>query len=191
MKILLNLLPSEKKIEMRKNNRFRMVLAQGSGIIFLGFFYCCALLGISALLSLQLASLQGSSDEESSMAPKRSEVESYEKIFRETNTRVSEISLLLKNHISWEKFFRSLEAATPQGVLFTKILTKNDLSFSASGTAPNRDALLLLEKNMNESDCFRAEDDRPMVPLSNKLVKENIDFQLDAVIEKNCLVSNE
>jgi hypothetical protein len=187
MKILLNLLPVEKKTEMLKNKRFRMIVAQGSGIIFLGFSYCCALLGISFLLSVQLSSTRGLSGG-SSFVEEKNEIESYEAVFRETNAKASEISQLLAGHVLWEKFFQSLEAATPPGVLYTKMLSKNDFSFSASGTAPNRDALLLLEKNMNESDCFRSKDGGPMIPLSNKLVKENIDFQLDAMIERSCLV---
>ncbi len=187
MKILLNLLPVEKKTEMRKNNRFRMVVAQGSGVIFLGFLYSCALLGISFLLSAQLSSVRGLSGD-SSFVSEKNEIESYENTFQETNKRVSEVSQLLSQHVSWEKFFRSLDLATPPGVFYTKLLTGRDFSLSMSGTAPDRETLLLLEKNMNDSDCFRAKDESPMIPLSNKLVKENIDFQLDAVIEKSCLV---
>ena len=185
MKILLNLLPAEKKIEIRKDNRFRMIVAQGSGVLFLGVFYCCLLLGISWLLSEQLSSTKGLSDDGSSSSPGKSEIASYEKTFQETNANISEISRLLENHVLWEKFFRSIQSATPDGVLYTKLLAKNDFTLSASGTAPSREALLLLEKNMNDSDCFRD----AAVPLSDKLVKENIDFQLDAIIEKTCLVS--
>ena len=76
---------------------------------------------------------------------------------------------------------------TPPGVLYTKILAGNDLAFSASGTAPNREALLTLESAMNQSDCFKD----ASVPLSDKLVKENIDFQLSATIQKSCLVDGQ
>lgn len=187
MKILLNLLPEEKKKEMRRNTRFRMIVAHGSGIIFLGFFYCCVLLGISVLLSLQLESVRGSMS--SAEASRKSERDSYEVIFRKTNTQASEVMLLLGKHVTWERFFRELESATPPGVSYTKLLAKNDFSLSLSGKAPDRESLLSLERNMNDSACFRAKDESPMVPLSNKLVKENIEFQLDAMIEKTCLVS--
>lgn len=187
MKILLNLLPVEKKVEMRKNARFRMIVAQGSGIIFLGFFYCCALLGISALLSTQLSSAQGLVSGGGSAVSGKNEIESYEKTFQETNRNVAEISKLLDNHVSWEKFFQAIDTVTPPGVLYTKILAGNDLAFSASGTAPNREALLTLESAMNQSDCFKD----ASVPLSDKLVKENIDFQLSATIQKSCLVGGQ
>lgn len=188
MKILLNLLPAEKKSEMRKQTRFRMVVAQGSGIIFLGFFYCCALLGISALLSSQLSAAQGllSNDGTSTVSGKK-EIESYEKTFQDTNKQVSEISRLLGEHVSWTHFFQVIDRATPLGVFYTKVLAGNDLSFSASGTAPNREALLALENSMNNSDCFL----NATVPLSDKLVKEDIDFQLSATIRKSCLVDTQ
>lgn len=184
MKILLNLLPGEKKAEMRRNNRFRMIIAHGSVVVFIGFFYCCALLGISRLLTLQLASVRSLSNGSAASVAGAMEVESYEALYRETNAKVSEVARLLGGHVSWGVLFRSLDTATPPGVLYTRILAKNDLVFSVSGTAPSRESLLLLEKNMNESDCFRD----ALVPLSDKLVKDNIDFQLDAVVEKSCLL---
>lgn len=186
MKILLNLLPTEKKVEMRRQMRFRMIVAHGSVFIFLGFFYCCALLGISVLLSSQLSSTQGLlSNDGASAVSGQKEIESYEKSFQDTNRQVSEISRLLTGHVSWTKFFRAIDAATPPGVLYTKVLVGNNLSFSASGTAPNREALLDLEHALNTSGCLSD----ATVPLSDKLVKENIDFQVSATVKKSCLVS--
>lgn len=184
MKILLNILPAEKKTDMRRNVRFRMIIAHGSAVIFLGFLYSCALLGISFLLSLQLASSRGPSGQGGGSS-NENEVGSYETMFRETNAWASEVSSLVGKHLSWGRFFRSLETATPEGVFFDRLATKTDYTIALSGRANNRESLLLLEKNMNDSDCFRD----AAVPLSDKLVKENIDFQLDAVIEKSCLVA--
>ncbi len=188
MKILLNLLPVEKKSEIRRQTYFRMIVAQGSGIIFLGSFYCCMLLGISVLLSSQLSLAQSllSNDGASAVSGKK-EIESYEKTFQDTNKQVLEISRLLGEHVSWTHFFRVIGDATPQGVLYTKMLARNDLSFSASGTASNREALLALESAMNNSDCFS----NATVPLSDKLMKEDIDFQLNANIRKSCLVGTQ
>lgn len=190
MKILLNLLPEEKKTTMHRNNRFRMLITHGSGFIFLAFLYCCTLFGISFLLSLQHDSVRGVSGD-TSFAAEKQEIESYEKTFRETNARISEISQLTAKHVVWEPLFRAIERATPESVFYTKMVAKNDLSFTATGTASDRESLLLLEKNIEESDCFRSKDGIPIIPLSNKLVKENIEFQLDAVIEKRCLVVSE
>ena len=187
MKILLNLLPVEKKAEIRKDARFRMVVAQGFGLVFLSLFYCCILLGISALLSIRLSSERELLSVDGLAVSGRSEVDSYEKTFQDTNRNVSEISNLLKNHVSWEKLFRAIDTATPSGVFYTKILVGNDLVFSASGTAPNRESLLALESAMNQSECFRD----ASVPLSDKLVKENIDFQLGAAVQKSCLVGEQ
>lgn len=184
MKILLNLLPDEKKVEMRRNKRFRMIIAHGSVVVFIGFFYCCALLGISRLLTSQLASARSLSNGSATSIAGATEVESYEALYRETNQKVSEVARLLGGHVSWGRLFRSLDVATPPGVSYTSISAKNDLVFSASGIAPNRETLLLLERNMNQSECFRD----ALVPLSDKLVKNNIDFQLDAAIEKSCLL---
>lgn len=185
MKILLNLLPSEKKAEMRRNVRFRMVVAHGSALLFLGFLYCGALLGISFLLSLQLASIRGGVGKDSDQSP-AAEIVSYEKIFRETNAKTAEITMLLSRHVSWGAFFRELDSVTPPGVSYSKLLTQENFSFSLAGVARDREALLSLEKRVNDSSCFRD----AVVPLSDKLVKENIDFQLDAVIEKTCIISS-
>ena len=113
----------------------------------------------------------------------REEIASYESVFRDTNAKTVKISTLLANHVSWTKLFRTLEGATPEGVLYTHLLTKNDYTITLNGTAANREALLLLQKNLNESGCFQNAD----VPLSNMLVKENIDFQLNAIMQKSCL----
>lgn len=175
---------------MHRNNRFRMLVVHGFGFIFLAFLYCCTLFGISFLLSLQHDSVKGLSGDMSFVAEKR-EIESHEKLFQKTNARISEISQLTAKHVLWEPLFRAIERATPESVLYTKIIAKNDLSLSAIGMASNRESLLLLEKNIEESECFRSKEGVPIIPLSNKLVKENIEFQLDAVIEKKCLIANE
>lgn len=188
MKILLNILPIEKKQEMRENIRFRKIVAHGMIFVFLAIFYGGILLGVFMLLSSKLSSLQTAENVDSAEAPKESEIKSYEKVFLETNEKVLEMSLLLKKHISWEKFFRSVEINTPSGVFYTRIVTKNDYSFSMNGIAPDRETLLLLERNMkNDSKCFNS----VVVPLSNKLVKEKINFQLDAIIEKSCIIYSE
>ncbi len=187
MKILLNLLPPEKKSETRKRLRFRVIVAQGTLIILLGIFYWGILLGISGMLSFQLTltkelSFEGGPTDASG----KMEIESYEKTFQDENKRVAEVSRVLNQHVSWERFFEAIDAATPPGVLYTKMATGSDLSFSASGTAPNREALLALESSMNGSPCFSG----ASVPLSDKLAKENIDFQLSATIRKSCLVAS-
>ncbi|QQS21349.1 MAG: PilN domain-containing protein [Candidatus Moraniibacteriota bacterium] len=181
MKILLNLLPPEKKEEMRKNSRFRMVVLQGAAFLSLGAFYYAMLLGISFLLSIERSSGERLSGENVS---RKQEVESYESVFRDANKHIAEISAALSGHVSWSHFFRELERSTPPGILYTSLMTKTDLSLEISGKATDRESLLLFERQINESDCFRD----AIIPLADKLVKENIDFQLSAAIERTCVL---
>lgn len=183
MKILLNLLPPEKKLGIRKNIRFRLIVVHGCIVILLSIVYCGLLLGVSFALSNRLDTVRTTVNSETG-ASKKDEIEAYEKIFTDTNTKVSEILKLSDKHVMWGKFFRSIESATPERIFYTKILTKTDYSLTMNGTAPSRESLLLLEKNMNDSDCFH----KASIPLSDKLEKENIDFQLTAMIEVSCIV---
>ncbi len=184
MKILLNLLPAEKKADRRKDVRFRLIVLHGTTILFLLVLYCCILFGVSMALSKRIDAARASMDNDTE-ASKRNEIESYEKVFTETNTKISEIMTIADKHVMWKKFFQSIESATPDGIFYTKFLTKNDFSFSVVGVAPNRESLLILEKNMNDADCFRD----VVIPLANKLEKENINFQLNAIIEISCVVN--
>ncbi len=181
MKILLNLLPEEKKYEIQRNVRFRVVMVHGFGFVILSLFLLCAVFGISRLLLVQLDSLRRPDPSVGAVA--EDALSLYEAKFRETNAMSSETELLLERHTAWNEFFRELGIATPEGVLYTHLSVKESYQASFSGRARSREDLLLLERNMNSSSCFRD----AVIPLSDKLVKEDIDFQLDAVVEQSCL----
>jgi hypothetical protein len=55
-----------------------------------------------------------------------------------------------------------------------------------SGQAATRDDILALEKKLKESACVK----NVNVPLSNLFSQENIDFQIDFEMQKECLKKN-
>jgi Tfp pilus assembly protein PilN len=110
------------------------------------------------------------------------EIDAAERKFKEVNKKVSTLLTLQQEHTTWSSLFLSLNTIIPEGILLEKLVTTNQ-QISLSGKATTRDILLQFQDKLNQSDCFK----NAKIPLSDLFIQENVDFQLDVEIKKECL----
>ena len=106
----------------------------------------------------------------------------YQKKFKQANDLGQVLSKIQLGHIHWTNLFQKLSEATPDNVQISNLSTKNYAVFLV-GKAKTRDDLINFKNKLEESTCFQ----NINVPLSDLVVKNNVDFQIDLTISKDCL----
>lgn len=182
MKIYLDLLPKKRKDELKREKLFHRILRQEYLFLFPVFLFIIILCNIFYLLSIQYSSLISSKSQEESQGQYR-EIGSYEDKFKQVNENTAKLLKIQASHLYWSPIFVKLSADTPDGIAITDFSTK-DFNVFLVGKAKDRDMLLNFKDNLTKDTCFTAIN----VPLSNLVVKDDIDFQLDFKINKECLM---
>ena len=181
MKIYLDLLPDYRKMEIKRKKTFRAIL--GEEILFLApiVLLILILLNIYYVIVLQ----KNSSINENSLQQaqnKYQQLGTYQEKFKQVNDLDQVLSKIQSEHLHWINLFQNLSKAMPDNIQISNLSTKNYTVFLV-GKAKTRDDLLNLKNKLEESSCFQ----NINVPLSNLVVKDNVDFQIDLVISKDCL----
>lgn len=181
MKIYLDLLPKQRKLELKRKKRFRMILREEFLFLVPVFVFIVILLNIYYLLSIQRdTSVAAKSMVESQ--DKFQELSSYEEKFKQVNSASAKLLKIQIGHLHWAGALDELSAVMPDGVSINDISTK-DYKVSLAGKAKSRDILLNFKSNLEADSCFADIN----VPLSNLVVKDDIDFQMDFSIKQECL----
>lgn len=113
---------------------------------------------------------------------KYEQLEIYEEKFKQTNSLTQTIKKIQAGHFYWQNFFQKLSEIIPDNVYITDLSTKN-LDVFLVGKAKARDDLLGFKNKLESEECFESVN----VPLSNLVVKEDVDFQIDISIKEACL----
>lgn len=184
MKIYLDLLPQEKKNQIRRNKMFGRILREEILFIIPLLVLIFLLFNIYYILNFQFRTLTdvgtaGKSQE------KYQELNKYENKFKQVNSSVEVLTKIQNNHLHWLKVLQDISNLTPDGIYFTDLTTKNYQIFLL-GKARTRDDLLKFKGNLEGSSCFQSID----VPLSNLVVKNDVDFQMNFTVAKECLKKN-
>lgn len=181
MKIGINLLPFNKKKEIKMAERFRAILGWEAIIIFVVVLFLGFSFGVDYLLSLDL---QLASDDRinKSNVEQYKTIRYYESKFSEINSKISKISNIVGGQIYWLNLFSKLEDALPDNVEIGGMST-NNFSVHFTGKAKTRDDLLLFKNNLEKEVCF----ENINLPLSDLVSKENIIFQIDLEIREDCI----
>lgn len=185
MKTLLNLLPEKQKKDIQRKLHFRFFLWQLFLVITLEVFYLSMLISIFFILDFQLESLQKLGRQYDSAYAEQQKLDSYQKKFKETNELVIEVGKIERSHFSFTQIFLLLDSVTPEHVAIER-LTTEDYKVMLAGQAATRDDLLALESRLKESACVKTVN----IPLSNLFSQNNVDFQIDFEIQKECLQKN-
>ncbi|NTW26957.1 MAG: PilN domain-containing protein [Candidatus Moranbacteria bacterium] len=181
MKIYLDLLPKEIKTELKRKKRFRRILHEEFLFLLPLVLFIVILGNIYYLLMLSHnTSVAAKSQAESQ--DKYQELSSYEKKFKEVNDNSAKLLKIQSLHLYWANIFNKVGTILPDGISITNFSTK-DFQIFLVGKARNRDTLLNFKAALESETCFA----NINVPLSNLVVKENIDFQMDLTINKDCL----
>lgn len=182
MRIYLDLLPEDRKKRIARNKNFRIMIEQGFFLLFPVFVYMIILSNVLLILSMKKESIELENFKQSSQA-KYQELDEYEKEIISMNSLVDEISKIQKKHLYWTDVLSELEKSTPAGMTITDLTTK-DYRIMLAGRAKTRESLVDFKEKMNSGGCF----ENLNVPLSNLVDKENIAFQVDFSVKKECLV---
>lgn len=182
MKTLLNLLPEENKKNIQRKLHFRFFLWQLFLMCTLGVFYLSILMSIYIILDFQLGGLQVVGQQYDATYAEQGTLSVYQKKFKDTNATVEVIGKIEKNHFFFTQVFLLLDTLLPEGVALDRLTTKN-YTVMLAGRAATRDDILTLESRLDETACVK----NVNVPLSNLFSQENIDFQIDFEMQKECL----
>ena len=185
MKILLNLLPEKQKKDSQSRLHFRFFLWQLFLVITLEIFYLSILIGMYFILDFQLVNLQKLGRQYDTAYSEQQTLDRYQKKFKETNAIVAEVGAIESDHLSFTQIFLLLDAVAPESVAIESLTTK-DYTVMLAGQAATRDDLLMFDARLKESSCVK----NVNTPLSNLFSQNNVDFQIDFEIQKECLQKN-
>ncbi len=186
MKILLNLLPEEKKLAIERGLHARILLWQFFLLFFLEIFFIGLLVTIIILLRVELQSVQLSSFNADQAAQKdKADLLKYEEKFSGMNEAIGTVGKIQMNHLHFTQLFRILDVTQPKGVFLRQLITK-DRKVSLTGIAKTREDLLAFEEQLKSSACVEDVN----VPLSNLFSQKDLDFQIDFTMTLVCLRKN-
>ncbi|MEK9174223.1 MAG: PilN domain-containing protein [Patescibacteria group bacterium] len=186
MKILLNLLPEEKKMAIERGLHARILLWQFFSLFLLELFFLGILFTIIVLLKVDLNGAKLSS-ESAIQAIKNDEqdLKKYEDKFLGINEAIGTVGRIEASHLHFTQLFRILDTVQPKEVFLRQMTTK-DRKVMLSGIASTREDLLLFEEQLKSSACVEKVD----VPLSNLFSQKNLEFQIEFTITLECLRKN-
>lgn len=182
MKTLLNLLPEENKKNIQRKTHARFFLWQLFLLFALEIFYVSILISTFIILDFQLQSLKVTGQKVTAEHSSQVTLDMYQKKFKETNGVVDTIGKIQDNHFFFTRVFFLLDMLVPSGIVIDHLVTKN-YTILLTGKATKREDLLAFDAKLKESSCT----ENINVPISNLFSQENIDFQVDFGIKKECL----
>lgn len=185
MKTLLNLLPEENKKNIQRKLHFRFFLWQLFLVCTLEVFYLSILASIYLILNFQLQSLQAVGQQGDTAYTDQRTLNVYQEKFKSTNAAVEVVGKIERSHFSFTQVFLLLDTLLPKGIAIN-LLATNNYKIMLSGRAATRDDILAFESRLKETACVKDVN----VPLSNLFSQENIDFEIDFEMQKECLQKN-
>lgn len=184
MKIYLDLLPEERKNEIKRKKLFRLIIKQEILFLFPLLVLIVIMLDIYWVLGIQRSSMIETGSLEQNQG-KYKELNEYEDKFKEINTTTAILSKLQQNHLNWSSLIELITNVTPEGIYLSDF-TNKDYQILLTGKAKNRESLIAYKDALVASGCA----DNVNVPLSNLVNKSDVDFQLDFIVKQECIKTN-
>jgi hypothetical protein len=185
MKIYLDLLPGDRRKKLIRKRNFRVIMEQEFLLFFPIAVFVIILANVYLLLKIQKENIALSGEQQSSQG-KYQELNEYENEITRANKDVENIRRIQKEHLSWSGVFSEFEKIVPQGISVEEMSTK-DYKIFVVGKAATRENLVKLKEGLEVGKCFSEAN----MPLSNLVSKENIEFQLDFSVSRDCLISKQ
>lgn len=186
MKILLNLLPEEKKRAIERGLHARIFLWQLFLLFLLELFLLGILLTVTVLLKVELDGVKFASQMAMQAIEKdEKDLRRYEGKFLGVNEAISAVGKIEAGHLHFSQVFRILDAVQPDDVFLRQMMSK-DRRVTLTGIAGTREDLLLFEERLKASACVEDVN----VPLSNLFSQKDLDFQIEFSITLECLRKN-
>jgi Tfp pilus assembly protein PilN len=181
MKISLDLLPEERKEQLKSTRLFRKVI----------WFEIVFLFPIFVMIVILLDSLYVLNYEKDSVAKiyaRQQDQQQYQNLkdfqdsFKQANNSATTALNFQNKNLHWTNVLRELGNIFPDNVSLSEISTK-DFQIIITGSAKTRQDLLNLQSQLQQSVCFQNVD----VPLSDMIQKSDIEFQVDFYVKTDCL----
>lgn len=181
MKIYLNLLPEDRKKELNRNKKLRLIIKREFLFFLPVLVFTIILLNIYFILGIQKTSKLVSGSQEQSQGQYQ-ELKTFEEKFKQINDKTILLSKIQKEHIYWSWLIQKLSELTSVEIFFNEISTK-DYQVFLLGRAKTRDNLISFKDALINSGCA----ENVNMPLSNLVTKENVDFQIDFMVKSECI----
>lgn len=181
MEIKINLLPEYRKEEIAKANRFKLVIRLGLAILSIFVLFYSFLFGLINVLKIELNSVM-LSQKISGSNEQLEKIKKFDDEFKEINSLTGQAVTLEKDQLYWTNLFTKLSEDLSDGITITDLATK-DYSVLLAGKANDRDILLGFKEKLANDPCFADVN----LPLSNLVSKEDISFQMNLKVNRDCL----
>lgn len=181
MDIKLNLVPPQRKREIKRSYLLRELVRWQMEIFLVLLIFLALLWHISYVLKVETASsLQQTEMSRQSFSYK--DMQDYKEKIKNANTEISDIKKIQKGQIYWSELLDKLNQIIFTGIKIDSLGTKNYQVF-LTGVADNRDNLVRFKEKLTEESCFSEVD----FPLANLMNKENLSFQMQFSVKEECV----
>ncbi len=181
MKTFLNILPPERKENLRLSKLYRDLIRQEVGLLFLVIFLGSLLSGVWFLLSLEERSVLNRVSEREQQDKSYADILFYEKEFSQVQAKIPMAEKLLKQQKNLIWVYHAIESNSPGGVMFSSISIEEG-KLKIVGHSDNRENLLVFQESLQKIECFTD----VKLPLSQIAQKESIDFEMEISIQPKC-----
>ncbi len=171
--ITINLSPKEDQITYKQERIFLFIKNSFLLVLIFLIFITIILIGAKVHLEKNLDDLVGSSYISANLT-KEIKIK-----VNNINTRLRQINEIQKDYYEFSKPLIDLGQLIPNNIQITSLnLNKNNMQFSLKGISKTREDLLSLQNNLETSPVFKD----IKFPLSNLLVKQNINFEFSGIL---------
>ncbi len=181
MEIKLNLIPPEKKEEIRKKNQLTLAMRIEFFLTVILAIFLSMLLVFNYILKINFNSVMVA-EKKSENSGKYDKIKELDRNFGQANSNLSDIISIKNNQLYWSKLFLKINNIIFPGIKMISIVT-SDYAISLGGVSDTRDNLILFKDKLAGEKCFS----NVNLPLADLVGKSDIVFQIDLSMDKNCL----
>lgn len=181
MEIKLNLIPPNKKEEIRKSRRLRIAIRTEIALTIIAVVFLAVLLSFSYSLELDLAG-ENMLNSEIEKADQFEKIKNYDNQFAQANERIAQVAAIDQAQIYWSKIFKKISQLILPGIE-VRSLSIDQNYVTISGLSDTRDSLIEFKGKLEEDACFLD----IVLPLSNLVDKVDVDFRIIFKVKEDCL----
>lgn len=167
MRLLINLMPPQKKAELRSAFMFSFMQAM---LLFVLVGVCLASF---SLLSVRLIMRNNLSEVSRRISPETQEFKSVSETIKAMNAHMKRLDQLNGGFNDWSKLLLAVERDTPPGIALTRFTVSPTGAVTMGGLGRRRDDVLALRANLENDPAFKD----VKSPLSNILQKTDVNFE--------------
>jgi len=170
---------------MRRRYYDRFLFRQSLLVLLIVAFHLLLLGSVFLVVRENRIVTERTGEEQSRTDADRTELAGYEESFAEANRSASRAIAFYRDHPSWTAVLLALDRTIPDSVTVSSLSSKDYLIY-LSGSAETRDDFLEFERRLREEPCFSSVE----APVSNLFSKEDVEFQIDLSVDRECLKPN-